>query len=85
MEFDAEADFDVRSAVAPPKPQQIDKKLMFGSENFAEKKIISTEFFADFFLKFPKPQDLENIDFTAVKPCFFFLSKSSFQKKREKK
>ena len=34
--FDAEADFDVRSAVAPPKPHQIDEKLIFRSENFAE-------------------------------------------------
>ena len=25
-QFDAEADFDVRSAAAPPKPHQIDKK-----------------------------------------------------------
>ena len=41
--FDAEADFDVRSAVAPPKPHQIDEKLIFRSENFA-----------DFFFSAPK-------------------------------
>ncbi len=34
--FDAEADFDVRSAVAPQKPDQIDEKLIFRSENFAK-------------------------------------------------
>ena len=33
--FDAEADFDVRSAVGPPKPHQIDEKPTFRSENFA--------------------------------------------------
>ena len=36
--FDAEADFDVRSAVAPQKPNQIDEKLFFRSKYFAEKK-----------------------------------------------
>ena len=35
---DEEADFDVRSAVGPPKPHQIDENLIFRSENFAEKK-----------------------------------------------
>ena len=35
--FDAEADFDVRLAVAPPKPDQIMEKLIFRSEKFAEK------------------------------------------------
>ena len=34
--FDEESDFDVRSAVGPPKPHQIDEKLMFRSENFAD-------------------------------------------------
>ena len=34
--FDAEADFDVRSAVAPPKPYQIDEKLIFRSEKFPD-------------------------------------------------
>ena len=33
--FDEEADFDVRSAVGPPKPHQIDENLTFRSENFA--------------------------------------------------
>ena len=37
--FDEEADFDIRSAVGPPKPHQIDEKLTFRSENFVEKKI----------------------------------------------
>ena len=35
--FDAEADFDVRSAVAPQKPDQIDEKLFFRSQKFPEK------------------------------------------------
>ncbi len=34
--FDEEADFDVRSAVGPPKPHQIHEKLIFRSDNFAE-------------------------------------------------
>ena len=33
--FDEEADFDVRSAVGPPKPHQIDENLIFRSENSA--------------------------------------------------
>ena len=33
--FDAEADFDVRSAIAPT-PSKIDEKLTFRSENFAD-------------------------------------------------
>ena len=41
--FDEEADFDVRSAVGPPKPHQIDEKLTFRSENFAEKKKFGVE------------------------------------------
>ena len=36
--FDAEADFDVRSAVAPQKPDQIDEKLIFRSNKFPGKK-----------------------------------------------
>ena len=34
--FNAEADFDVRLAVAPPKPHEMDEKLFFGSENVAD-------------------------------------------------
>ena len=34
--FDEEADFDVRSAVGPPKPHQIDENLTFRSDNLAE-------------------------------------------------
>ena len=34
--FDEEADFDVHSAAGPPKPHQIDEKLIFQSENFAD-------------------------------------------------
>ena len=34
--IDAEADFDVRSAVAPQKPDQIDEKTIFRSK-FPEK------------------------------------------------
>ena len=41
--FDEEADFDVRSAVGPPKPHQIDENLTFRSENFAEKKCFGVE------------------------------------------
>ena len=33
--FDEEDDFDVRLAVGPPKPNQIEEKLTFGSENVA--------------------------------------------------
>ena len=36
--FDAEADFELRSAVAPQKPDQIDEKLFFRSQKFPEKK-----------------------------------------------
>ena len=36
--FDAEADFDVRSAVAPQKPDQIDEKTISRSKNFPGKK-----------------------------------------------
>ena len=42
--FDAEADFDVRSAVAPPKPYQIDQKLIFRSEIFAETNFSAPKF-----------------------------------------
>ena len=35
--FDAEADFDVRSAVAPQKPDQIDEKPIFHSKKIPEK------------------------------------------------
>ena len=34
--FDAEADFDVHLAPAPRKSSQIDEKLIFRSENFAD-------------------------------------------------
>ena len=34
--FDEEADFDVHSAVGPPKPHQIDENLTFRSEKFGE-------------------------------------------------
>ena len=39
--FDEEADFDVHSAVGPPKPHQIDENLTFRSENFAEKYFLA--------------------------------------------
>ena len=42
--FDAEADFDIRSAVAPPKPHQIDEKLIFRSEIFADFFFSATTF-----------------------------------------
>ena len=35
--FEAESDFEVRFAVAPQKPGQNIKKLIFRSENFADK------------------------------------------------
>ena len=41
--FDAEADFDVRSAAEPPKPHQISKKQNFRSGNFAEKKSLASK------------------------------------------
>ena len=34
--LDEEADFDVHSAVGPPKPHQIDENLTFRYENFAD-------------------------------------------------
>ena len=39
--FDAESDFEVRLAVAPQKPSQNCKKLIFRPENFVEKKMAS--------------------------------------------
>ena len=41
--FHEEADFDVRSAVGPPKPHQIDENLTFRSENFAKKKFSASK------------------------------------------
>ena len=41
--FDAEADFDVRSAVEPRKPHQIGKKQNFRSENFVEKIFLASK------------------------------------------
>ena len=41
--FDEEADFDVRLAVGPPKPHQIDENLSFRSENSAKKKRFGVE------------------------------------------
>ena len=35
--FDVEVDFDVRLVLAPPKPCQINEKLIFRSKNFAKK------------------------------------------------
>ena len=46
--FDAEADFDVRLAVAPQKPDQIDEKLIFRSQNVP-----------DFLFSVPKNQMLQ--------------------------
>ena len=34
--FDAESDFEVRSAVAPQKPGQNSEELIFRSENFVD-------------------------------------------------
>ena len=39
--FDEEADFEVRSVVAPQKPYQISEKRNFRSKNFAENKILA--------------------------------------------
>ena len=36
--FDGQADFEIRLALAPPKPGQNSKKLKFRSENFAKKR-----------------------------------------------
>ena len=41
--FDAEADFEVRRAVALQKPGQNSEKLKFRSENFAEKKFSTSK------------------------------------------
>ena len=41
--FDVEADFEVRSAVAPPKPCQISEKRNFRSEIFVEKKFSASK------------------------------------------
>ena len=41
--FDVEADFDVRSAVAPPKPGQIGKKRNFRSKIFAQKIFVASK------------------------------------------
>ena len=43
--FDAEADFDVRSAVAPPKPHQIDERLISERKTI---RIFSESFFSRF-------------------------------------
>ena len=43
MEFDPEADFDVRFAVARQNPRQISKKRNFRSEIFGEKQIFGVE------------------------------------------
>ena len=44
--FDAEVDFDVRSAVAPPKPHQIDAKMTFQTKK--TRRIFSELFFRRF-------------------------------------
>ena len=41
--FDAEADFDVRSAVEPRKPHQIGEKQNFRSENFVENFFLASK------------------------------------------
>ena len=41
--FDAESDFEVRFAVAPPKPGKNYEKIIFRSEKFAEKKLLCVE------------------------------------------
>ena len=41
--FDGQADFEIRLALAPPKPSQNSKKLKFQSENFAKKKLLGVE------------------------------------------
>ena len=41
--FDQEADFDVRSAVGPPKPHQIDEKLRFRIRKFCPKNFPGVE------------------------------------------
>ena len=39
--FDAEAHFEVLSAVAPQKADQVDQKLIFRSKTLAEKQILA--------------------------------------------
>ena len=41
--FDAESDFEVRLAVAPRKPRQINEKLVCQSKIFTEKKISASK------------------------------------------
>ena len=41
--FDEEADFEVRSAVDPPKQHQIGEKQNFQSEKFSEKLFVGIE------------------------------------------
>ena len=41
--FDEEADFDVRSAVAPSKPHGIHENLIFRSENVAKKSFSTSK------------------------------------------
>ena len=41
--FDEEADFEVRSAVAPQKPHQISEKRKFGSKKFSEHNFFGVE------------------------------------------
>ena len=78
--FDEEADFDVRSAVGPPKPHQIDENLIFWSENFAPKKNSASKHrklqivwnarcrsFAPIGVKFERSADVRS---TSVDSCF---------------
>ena len=41
--FDGQADFEIRLALAPPKPGQKSKKLRFRSEKFAKKHFWGVE------------------------------------------
>ena len=41
--FDVEDDGEVRFAVAPPKPIEINDKLIFRSKNFVEKKFLTSK------------------------------------------
>ena len=41
--FDVEVDGKVHLAVAPPKPNKIDEKLIFRSKHFVEKRFLTSK------------------------------------------
>ena len=41
--FDVEVDGKIRLAVTPPKPNEINEKLIFRSKNFVEQKYLTSK------------------------------------------